>query len=183
MPLRLLRFATILLVAMLAGLAFAHVLERPAKMQFDPALYVTIQESLYVQWGPPHTGGVLEPAAILATGLLAFFLRKDRRGLSFALSALFGLLLAFPAVFFWMVAPANAAFLEVALPTIPPNWADLRSNWEPGHAIRFAPSSRRSSLRNRPTICCWATMLTQARPPNSRKKGVNHDDPHYSYFP
>ena len=34
MPLKLLRFATILLVALLAGLAFAHVLERPAKMQW-----------------------------------------------------------------------------------------------------------------------------------------------------
>ena len=137
MPLRLLRLATILLVAMVAGLAFAHVLERPAKMQFDPALYLTIQQSLYVHWGPPQIGGFLEPAAILATGLLAFFLRKDRRGLSFALGALFALLLAFPVVFFWMVAPANAAFLAATLPTLPPNWADLRSNWETGHAIRF----------------------------------------------
>lgn len=137
MPVRLLRFATTLLVALLAGLAFAHVLERPAKMQFDPALYITIQKSLYVQWGPPQIGGFLEPAAIIATGLLAFFLRKDRRGLSFALGALLALLLAFPVVFFWMVAPANAAFLAVTLPAIPPNWADLRSSWELGHTIRF----------------------------------------------
>ena len=56
MPLRLLRFATILLVALIAGLAFAHVLERPAKMQFESALYITIQKSLYVHWGPPHVG-------------------------------------------------------------------------------------------------------------------------------
>lgn len=138
MPLRLLRLATILLVAMVAGLAFAHVLERPAKMQFDPALYLTIQQSLYVHWGPPQIGGFLEPAAIIATGLLAFFLRKDRRGLSFALGALFALLLAFPVVFFWLVAPANAAFLAATLPTIPPNWEDQRSNWELGHVIRFA---------------------------------------------
>ena len=146
MPLRLLRFATIVLVALLAGLAFAHVLERPAKMQFDPALYLTIQKSLYIHWGPPHVGGVLEPAAILATGLLAFFLRRDRRGLSFALGALFALLLAFPVVFFWMVAPANAAFLAVTAPSLPPNFTDLRSNWETGHAIRFALQSGAFSL-------------------------------------
>ena len=137
MPLRLLSSATTLLIALLAGLAFAHVLERPAKMQFESALYITIQKSLYVHWGPPQIGGFLEPAAIVATGLLAFFLRKDRRGLSFALGALFALLLAFPVVFFWKVAPANAAFLAATLPTVPPNWEDLRANWELGHAIRF----------------------------------------------
>jgi hypothetical protein len=29
-------------------------------------------------------------------------------------------------------------FLAATLPTIPPNWTDLRSNWEMGLAIRFA---------------------------------------------
>ena len=138
MPLRLLRFATILLVALLSGLAFAHVLELSAKMQYDAVLYITLQKSLYVQWGPPHIGGVLEPLAILATGLLAFFARKAKRGLWFSLGALLTLLLAFPVVFFWLVAPANASFLAATLPIIPPNWADMRLNWEIGHTIRFA---------------------------------------------
>ena len=34
MPLKLFRFATILLVALLSVSAFAHVLEQPAKMQY-----------------------------------------------------------------------------------------------------------------------------------------------------
>jgi hypothetical protein len=138
MPLKILRCATILSVALLAGLAFAHVLEQPAKMQYDAALYLTLQKSLYVQWGPPHIGGVLEPLAIVATGLLAFFVRKNKRDLRFSLGALFTLLLAFPVVFFWLVAPANAVFLAATLTSIPLNWTDLRSNWETGHAIRFA---------------------------------------------
>ena len=138
MPLKLFRFAAILLVALLCGLAFAHVLELHAKMQYDATLYITLQKSLYVHWGPPHFGGVLEPSAIAATGLLAFFLRKSKRGLWLSLGALFALLLAFPIVFFWLVAPANAGFLAATLPSIPPNWTDLRSNWEMGHAIRFA---------------------------------------------
>ena len=137
MPLKLFRFATILLVALLYGLAFAHVLEQPAKMQYDAALYITLQKSLYVQWGPPNIGGVLEPLAIAATGLLAFFLRRSKRGLWLSLAALFALLLAFPIVFFWLVAPANAGFLAATLPSIPPDWTDLRSDWEVGHAIRF----------------------------------------------
>lgn len=138
MPLTLLRSGTIVLVALLTGLAFAHVLEQPAKLHYDAVLYLTLQKSLYVQWGPPHVGGMLEPLAILVTGLLAFLLRKDKRALRFACGALFALLLAFPVVFFWLVAPANAAFAAATLPGIPPGWTDLRSNWETGHAIRFA---------------------------------------------
>lgn len=138
MPLKLIRCTTILLAALLSGLAFAHVLEQAAKMQYDAVLYITLQKSLYVQWGPPHMGGVLEPSAITATGLLAFFLRKNKRDLWFTLGALFMLLLAFPVIFFWLVAPANAAFSAAMLPSIPHNWADLRADWEMGHAIRFA---------------------------------------------
>jgi hypothetical protein len=113
-------------------------LSNPAKMQYDAELYIALQRSLYVQWGPPHIGGALEPSAIAATSLLAFLVRKRKRGLWFSLGALFALLLAFPVVFFWLVAPANAVFLAATLPSIPPNWTDLRSNWEMGHAIRFA---------------------------------------------
>ncbi|MBK8755266.1 MAG: hypothetical protein IPL99_28210 [Candidatus Competibacteraceae bacterium] len=85
-----------------------------------------------------YIGGVLEPLAIAATGLLTFFMRKNKRDLWFSSGALFALLLAFPIVFFWLVAPANAVFLAATLPSIPSNWIDLRSNWEMGHAIRFA---------------------------------------------
>ncbi|MDO9399483.1 MAG: DUF1772 domain-containing protein [bacterium] len=126
-----------MLIALLSGLAFAHVLEQSAKMQYDAALYITLQKSLYVQWGPPHIGGILEPLTIAATGLLAFFTRKSKRDLWLSFGALFALLLAFPVVFFWLVAPANAFFLAAALPTVPLNWTDQRSNWELGHAIRF----------------------------------------------
>lgn len=125
------------MVALLTGLAFAHVLELPAKMQYDADVYIFLQQSLYVQWGPPHVGGVLEPLAIAATALLAFFTRKAKRDFRYTLAAVVALLLAFPVVFFWLVAPANSVFLATSLPDIPPNWADQRSNWETGHAIRF----------------------------------------------
>jgi Domain of unknown function (DUF1772) len=96
------------------------------------------KKTLYVQWGPPQIGGFLEPLAIAATGLLAFFARKSKRTLWFSVGALFAILLAFPVVFFWLVAPGNAAFQSATLPSIPSDWAALRSNWETGHAIRFA---------------------------------------------
>jgi hypothetical protein len=131
------RFVTILLVSLLLGLAFAHVLERPAKMRYDAALYITLQKTLYVAWGPPNVGGILEPAAILATISLAFILRKRKRAFSYTLGAGIALLLAFPVVFFSFVAPANEVFLAAPPSSIPANWMEMQRSWENGHAIRF----------------------------------------------
>jgi hypothetical protein len=136
MALRIFSFVAILLVALVTGLAFAHVLESPARMQYGAHLYITLQQSLYVQWGPPQVGGFIEPAAIAATSLVVFFSRQRQRWLG--LAALVLLLLVFPVVFFWFVAPANAGFWAATLPNIPPDWMALRQNWETGHAIRFA---------------------------------------------
>src|SRR6266700_47928 len=113
------RFVTILLVSLLLGLAFAHVLERPAKMRYDAALYITLQKTLYVAWGPPNVGGILEPAAILATAVLAYLVRKRRSTLVMSLAATICLLLAFPVVFFLFVEPANTAFRQASPESVP----------------------------------------------------------------
>ena len=136
MPMTLFRTFTILLVTLLTGLAFAHVLELPAKMQYEAAMYIALQKSLYVQWGPPNVGGVLEPAAIIATAIMAFFGRNTKRSLWLSLGALTALQIAFPVVFFVLVAPVNAVFMATTLLSIPVNWKELRVNWEFGHAIR-----------------------------------------------
>jgi hypothetical protein len=135
---RVWQFITIMLVSLLTGLAFAHVLERPAKMAYSGDLYVTLQRTLYVQWGPPNVGGLLEPAAIVATLVLAFLMRRQRRAFWFTLFAAAALVLAFPVVFFWLVAPANEAFRGAPGDTIPANWAEMRDSWELGHTLRFA---------------------------------------------
>ena len=106
-------------------------------MLYDAALYVTLQKTLYVAWGPPNVGGILEPAAILATVILAIVARKPQRAFWLSLSAAAALLLAFPVVFFAYVAPANEAFRAATTTSVPANWVELRSSWETGHAIRF----------------------------------------------
>jgi hypothetical protein len=53
------------------------------------------------------------------------------------LGAGFDLVLAFPVVFFALVAPANAAFLVATPTSIPPNWMGLRTSWEIGHTIHL----------------------------------------------
>jgi hypothetical protein len=132
------RFVTLMLVALLLGLSFAHVLEKPAKMGYDGALYITLQKSLYVMWGPPNIGGILEPAAIVATLVLAVATRRRKHPFVLAVIALVLLLAAFPGVFFWLVAPANAAFRNATPATLPENWTAFRTQWELGHTIRFA---------------------------------------------
>ena len=94
MLLRAWQLITVMLVALLAGLAFAHVLERPAKMLYDAALYITLQKTLYVEWGPANVGGFLGPAAIAATIVLAVALRMSRHRYAGALGACVLLLLA-----------------------------------------------------------------------------------------
>ena len=47
------------------------------------------------------------------------------------------LLLEFPGVFFWLVAPANEVFLTAGPASIPANWMEMRASWETGHALRF----------------------------------------------
>jgi hypothetical protein len=135
---RWLSVAAILLVGLLCGLAFAHVLEHGAKMQYDGPLYVHLQRTLYVDWGPPNVGGFLEPAAILVTGLLTFMVRRDRAAAGLAGLALLLLLAAFPVTFFVYVAPANAWFAAADVAALDPAWTSARSEWEAGHALRFA---------------------------------------------
>jgi hypothetical protein len=131
------RFASIILVALLQGLAFAHVLERPAKMRYDGPMYAAVQTTLYEEWGPPNVGGVLEPAAIGALIALAFLVRRNRMQARLTVVAATLLLLAFPVVFFWLVQPANAAFASTTPGEVPGDWIAQRNAWETGHAIRF----------------------------------------------
>ncbi len=131
------RLITIVLVALLMGLGFAHVLERPAKMLYDAAFYLTLQKTLYVAWGPPNIGGILEPTAILSMFTLAFILRNNKLDFWLVLSAGIALLAAFPFVFFAFVGPSNETFLAATTNPIPDNWKELRDSWETGHTIRF----------------------------------------------
>ena len=128
---RIWQVITVTLAALLLGTSFAHGLEWPAKLPYDGDLYVRLQTSLYSLWGPPHVGGFLEPVTIFAVLILAVLVRSHRSALRLPLVAAGCLLLAFPVVFFWRVAPANAAFLSAAATDIlPPDWSMWRPQWE-----------------------------------------------------
>ncbi|MFO1397622.1 MAG: hypothetical protein U1F48_11225 [Burkholderiales bacterium] len=133
MLVRALRVLAVVAVGLLTGLAFAHLLEQPAKLHYDADLYLTLQKTLYAAWGA--RAGWLEPAAIAATIALAAVLHRERQTFALTLGALGALLLAFPVVFLLFVAPANEAFR--AATTVPAHWELLRSRWEAGQVLRF----------------------------------------------
>jgi hypothetical protein len=129
------RFITIVLVALTTGLAFAHVLDLPAKMGYDAALYMSVQRPLYAAWSPLHIAGMLEPAAIVAAILLIIGVRRRRRAFWLSLWAAVALLAAFPFVYFFLLEPVNRIFQATS--AIPANWMELRIRLETGNAIRF----------------------------------------------
>jgi hypothetical protein len=131
------RFVTLLLVALTAGMAFAHLLERPAKMLYDGVLYSTVQRTLYVQWGWPNIGGIVELAAVLSAVVLVFLVRNRKPAVALSMAAAITLLLAFPVMFLLFVGPANDVFLASAAESAAPNWRTMRESWELGHTIRF----------------------------------------------
>ena len=136
--LRVWQTIAITLVALTMGTSFAHVLEWPAKLNYTGEFYLRLQTSLYAYWGPPRITGFVEPAAVLSVLFLAVLCRAHPVTLRLTVGAAICLLLAFPVVFFWRVAPANGTFFHAARAgMLPPDWDSWRMRWETGHAIRF----------------------------------------------
>jgi hypothetical protein len=136
MILKIWRYLTLTCTALLMGTTLCHVLEMQAKMQFDASLYLKLQQSLYTSFGPPNIGPYLEIGAIATTVLLLFLVHNRKGAFTLTFFASICLLLAFPAVYYWLVEPVNVVF-EGASSTPPANWNTLRWQWEIGHALRF----------------------------------------------
>lgn len=131
------RFITLILSALVTGMAFCHALELPAKMQYSAAQYITIQNSLYVAFGPPNIGAWIEIAAPLAAIALAIFVRKRRPAFRLTLVAIALMLLSFPVIFFAFTEPANRIIRSATPESISINWEQLRDQWEYSHLARF----------------------------------------------
>jgi Domain of unknown function (DUF1772) len=137
MLLRTWRFITIILSALVMGMALCHALELPAKMRYSASQYITIQNSLYAAFGPPNIGAFIEVAALLSTIGLTFLVRKRRPALQLTLLAIAFMLLAFPILFFAFTEPANSIIRSATPRSIPANWEQLRAQWEYSHLARF----------------------------------------------
>jgi hypothetical protein len=137
MFLKIWRFIALVLTALLMGMTFCHVLELPAKMNYPASLYVTLQNTLYVAFGSPNVGAIVNMGAIVATAVLSFLVRKRHPAFQWTLAATICLLLAFPTIFFLFTEPANIVFRNSTPQSVPADWMRMRDRWEYSHAASF----------------------------------------------
>lgn len=129
------RFLTVLLTALTMGMLFCHALEMIPKMQYDGALYVTIQNTLYRFFGPP-VGGFIEMGALLGSLVLTVLVRKRRPAFYWTLAATICLAAAL-AIYFLFTEPVNVVIEQATATSLPANWQQLRVQWEYSHLTDF----------------------------------------------
>jgi hypothetical protein len=132
MTLKIIRYLSLLLVALTLGMTFAHVMEIPGKLRLDGATWLTVQHNLYVAFG--IVGAAIEVLAILLTWTLLLMVRQRRPAVWWTLAAAV-CVTAGLADWFLLVAPMNAALSVWTPATLPADWTRYRDQWETGHAI------------------------------------------------
>ncbi len=136
MFLRIWRFVTIILAVLTVGTSYAHALELPAKINYDAALWTTLQQSLY--WGFGHIGGYFEGITVLlAAPMLTFLVRKRQPAFQWTLTGMICFVLAFFVVFFAFTEPMNREIFQWTPQSVPADWTRARNQWEYSHVARF----------------------------------------------
>jgi hypothetical protein len=127
MTLKVLRFLSLLFVALSLGPGMAHVLELPHKIHLPAAEYLTVQQ-IYAGWA---LLGIVVVAALLSTLGLLIVERKHAERIGPTLLAL--LCIVGAQIVFWVwTYPVNVETQNWT--TLPNNWMTLRAQWEYSHA-------------------------------------------------
>jgi hypothetical protein len=122
------RFFALLFAALALVPAGAHLAELPNKIQLPAAEYLTIQQ-IYRGWA---LFGFVVFGALVSTLVLTAMVRNAAR--TFRLTAIALLCIVGTQVVFWTFTfPANQATKNWSM--LPPNWAELRTQWEYSHAV------------------------------------------------
>lgn len=127
------QFFTIIFVALSMGMAFSHLLEMPAKMTYNGALWLKLLQTLY--WGYGTIGAVIEVLAVITSIVLVFLVRHRPVVFRWTLLGAFCMVLAHVCWWIW-VHPVNTTLIPLTPNTLPVNWKNLRDQWEYTHALR-----------------------------------------------
>lgn len=133
MLLRNWRLLTIMLTALSLGPALGHLLELPAKMSYEGALWLTVSQTLYATFGT--VGAAFEVGAVVATVVLAIMVRQRRPAFGWTIFGAVCVVVSHAAFWIWL-APVNATISALTIETLPSNWLGLRNQWEYTHAAR-----------------------------------------------
>jgi hypothetical protein len=127
MSLKLAQFLALFFTALAVIPAGAHLLELPNKIGMSREQYFTVQNA-YRGWA---LAGVVLAAAIVANGWLAMAVRDQSLPFVFAILGLLAVAGTLAVFFIWTY-PANVATDNWTI--VPPDWAELRAQWEYSHA-------------------------------------------------
>jgi hypothetical protein len=130
----LLRFSAIMSTALTMTAAVAHLMELPAKMRYEPSLYVRLHRTLYPNFG--RTAGPAEAIAVISANLLAWWARRHRPEVFRRTAIAAACLTAAHGIFWSVVQPVNVEMMRWPLDAIPQDWTNRRDRWEYGHAVR-----------------------------------------------
>jgi hypothetical protein len=133
MLIRIWRLVTLVLASLDMAMGFGHLLQLPARMRYDGALWRETQ-SMYRLFGPP-VGSSIEGGAFLSTVGLAWLVRRRQPVFRWTLA---GTLLFMVAQVAWwlLIAPVNAKMAGWTPDAMPADWERLRAQWEYTHAAR-----------------------------------------------
>ena len=121
-----------MLTALSLGPALGHLLELPAKMAYEGAVWLRISQTLYATFGT--VGAAFEVGAVITTVVLAILVRQ-RPAFGWTILAAVCVVLTH-AAYWLLLAPVNATIAGLTLETLPANWMLLRNQWEYTHAAR-----------------------------------------------
>jgi Domain of unknown function (DUF1772) len=114
--------------------AVAHFMELPAKMRYEPQLYVRLHRTLYPNFG--RMAGPAESLAVVSANALAWWTRRHRPDAFRWTATAAACLTAAHGIFWAVVQPVNADMVRWPLDAIPEDWKAQRDRWEYGHAVR-----------------------------------------------
>lgn len=133
MFLKIWRFITIMFVGLSMGPAIGHILEMPAKLNYEGSLWLKLSHTLYPAFG--LVGGVFEVTAVITSIVLVFLVRQHKSALLWSIFAAICMVLTHASFWIW-IAPVNSVIKTLTPETLPSDWKSLRNQWEYTHATR-----------------------------------------------
>jgi len=133
MLVKLWRLVTVMFIGLSMAPALCHLLEMPAKLTYDGALWLTLLHTLY--WAFGTIGAFFEVGAVITSVTLTFLVRQRWPAFGWTLLGALCLVTAHASFWIW-IAPVNATMAALTPETLPTDWMSLRDQWEYMHAVR-----------------------------------------------
>lgn len=156
-------FISLICGALAFGLTITHDLEIPGKQMLSGPVWLTVQHTFY--GGFAIIGGISEVLGLIATGVLLYLFRLQRRAFILTLIATIsfaGML----AVFAFGNNPLNQQIASWTPGTLPANWREVRDAWDGFHAAS-------SILATLALVSLLITMLYPVSSPDLSTKGAD----------